>query len=72
MESDQKPSANYSALKTFMATKGRKNSEANVTEAVYATRPMRKGGRRYSCMVIHRIDDNLFTKHYSQSVLPII
>ena len=54
--SDQKQSNNFSALKTFMSPKGRKNSDgADVTEAVYATRPIRKSGRRYSCMVTNNI-----------------
>ena len=65
VESDQKPSTNFSALKTFMTTKGRKNSNTDVTEAVYATRPMRKGGRRYSCMVRYIIKDSLFTKCFT-------
>ena len=53
--SDEKSTKNFAALKTFMTPKGRKNSDStDVTEAVYATRPIRKGGRRFSCMVSHR------------------
>ena len=47
---DPKPAKNFAALRTFVANKGRKNSNAS---DVYATRPMAKGNRRFSCMVLH-------------------
>ena len=46
---DPKPAKNFAALRTFVANKGRKNSNAS---DVYATRPMVKGNRRFSCMVL--------------------
>lgn len=54
LPSETKPSTNFSAFRTLMTSKGRKNSDgSDAREAVYAARPMTKGGRRYSCMVQH-------------------